>query len=91
MSNKEKESLIKEITKSISETNLDIYETIEVLANIFIMQGSTYMEINKNISNKVELANLVVQDIKENGETLPNSLVRQGLIILSWLKSKENI
>ena len=91
MSNKEKEILIKEITKSISDTNLDIYDIIEVLANIFIMQGSTYMDINKSIGTKIELANLVVQDIEKNGETLPNTLVRQGLIILSWLKSKENI
>lgn len=91
MSNKEKEKLIEEITTSISETNLDIYDIIEVLANIFIMQGTTYMSIEGNISKKIELANLVVQDIEKNGETLPNSLVRQGLIILSWLKSKENI
>ena len=55
------------------------------------MQGSTYMDINKSIGTKIELANLVVQDIEKNGETLPNTLVRQGLIILSWLKSKENI
>ena len=91
MNNLEKKQLITKITDEISETNLDLYDIIEVLANIFIMQGSTYMDIKNHINSKIELADLVVQDIERNGETLPNSLVRQGLIILSWLKSKENI
>lgn len=91
MSNLEKKELTRRIVEEISNTNLDLYDIIEVLANIFIMQGSTYMDIKSHINSKIELADLVVQDIEKNGENLPNSLVRQGLIILSWLKSKENI
>ena len=86
-----KEKLKNDIINVISDSNLDIYDIIEVLANVFIMQGATYMDISKNVRNEIELVNLVVQDIEENGETLPNALVRQGLLILSWLKEKEKI
>ena len=84
-----KEKLKNDIINVISDSNLDIYDIIEVLANVFIMHGATYMDIDKNVRNEIELVDLVVQDIEENGETLPNALVRQGLLILSWLKKEE--
>lgn len=88
MNNKEK--LLNEIIESMSESNLDLYDLVEVLANIFIKQGIQYTDINSNASlNKLNLANEIVKDIERNGQTLPNSLVRQGLLILSWLESKE--
>jgi len=88
MNNKEK--LLNEIIESMSESNLDLYDLVEVLANIFIRQGIQYTDINSNASlNKLNLANEIVKDIERNGQTLPNSLVRQGLLILSWLESKE--
>tara|TARA_A100001201_G_scaffold143250_2_gene144127 strand:+ start:11351 stop:11623 length:273 start_codon:yes stop_codon:yes gene_type:complete len=88
MNNKEK--LLNEIIKSMSESNLDLYDLVEVLANIFIRQGIQYTDINSNANlNKLNLANEIVKDIERNGQTLPNSLVRQGLLILSWLESKE--
>ena len=74
----------------MSESNLDLYDLVEVLANIFIRQGIQYTDINSNANlNKLNLANEIVKDIERNGQTLPNSLVRQGLLILSWLESKE--
>jgi hypothetical protein len=88
MNNKEK--LLNEIIKSMSESNLDLYDLVEVLANTFIKQGIQYTDINSNAGlNKLNLANEIVKDIEKNGQTLPNSLVRQGLLILSWLESKE--
>ena len=92
MNRTEKLELTNKIIDEISRSNLGLYDIIEVLANIFIMQGATYMGLNnEHISNKIELANLVVEDIERNGEALPNALVRQGLVMLSWLKSKEKI
>ena len=88
MNNKEK--LLNEIIELMSESNIDLYDLVEVLANIFIKQGIQYTDINSTASlNKLNLANEIVKDIERNGQTLPNSLVRQGLLILSWLESKE--
>ena len=88
MNNKEK--LLNEIIELMSESNLDLYDLVEVLANIFIKQGIQYTDINSTASlNKLNLANEIVKDIERNCQTLPNSLVRQGLLILSWLESKE--
>jgi len=84
-----KEKLKSDIHVLMSDSNLDLYDLVEVLANVFIEQGCQYVNIEGSVQSKLELANKIVEDIRENGETLPNSLVRQGLIILSWLKSKE--
>jgi len=31
---------------------------------------------------------MAIQDIKKNGETLANALVRQGVILLTWIDEK---
>ena len=88
MNNKEK--LLNEIIEKMSDSNLDLYDLTEVLANIFIRQGILYTDIKDKANlNKLNLANEIVKDIESNGDTLPNSLVRQGLVMLSWLESKE--
>ena len=88
MNNKEK--LLNEIIEKMSDSNLDLYDLTEVLANIFIRQGIMYTDIKDKANlNKLNLANEIVKDIESNGDTLPNSLVRQGLVMLSWLESKE--
>ncbi len=84
-----KQKLKSDIHVLMSDSNLDLYDLVEVLANVFIEQGCQYIDIEDSVQSKLELANKIVEDIRKNGETLPNSLVRQGLIILSWLKSKE--
>lgn len=86
-----KKETTKEINQIISKNDLDLYQTIEVLANVFISQGSTYLEFNSPPSNKIDLLKIVLDDVKKNGETLPNSMVKQGLLILSWLESEENV
>lgn len=87
--NKKKQKLKSDITEIISDSELDLYDLVEVLANIFIDQGYRYIDTDDTIKNKLELINVIVKDIEKNGESLPNSLVRQGLLILSWLESKE--
>lgn len=88
MNNKEK--LLDEIIQLMSDSNLDLYDLTEVLANIFIRHGIQYTDIQDKANlNKLNLANEIVKDIESNGQTLPNSLVRQGLLMLSWLESKE--
>lgn len=88
MNNKEK--LLKEIIQLMSDSDLDLYELTEMLANIFISYGIQYTDIQEKAKmNKLNLASEIVKDIERHGQTLPNSLVRQGLLILSWLESKE--
>jgi hypothetical protein len=65
MNNKEK--LLKEIIQKMSESNLDLYDLVEVLANIFIKQGIQYTDIQSNASlNKLNLANEIVKDIDKD-------------------------
>ena len=83
--------LIESILNLISNSDLDLFDTVEVLANVFIKLGFTYIDIGSEKVNQLTIANIVLNDIEKNGETLPNSLIRQGLIMLSWLKRKENV
>lgn len=86
-----KKQTVEEINQAIAKNDLNLYQTIEVLANVFISQGSAYLDFNSNPNNKIDLLKIVLDDVKKNGETLPNSMVKQGLLILSWLESEENV
>lgn len=70
---------------------LDIDQQVEVLANLFVGIGTERMtgqHIPSNIS-KEKVVEIVLDDVKMSGETLANSLARQGLIMLSWLDKEE--
>ena len=66
--------------------NLDLEDSIEVLANVFISLGTRFMDAEQ--TEIKDVTKYVLDDLERNGETLPNALARQGLIILTWL-SKE--
>lgn len=84
MQNKEK--TVEEIINILSHKNFDLKDQIEILGNVFIRKGIAYSNISdKSRLNKLNLAEEIVKDIERNGETLPNAIIRQGLIILSWL------
>ena len=50
-----KKETVKEINQIISKNDLNLYETIEILANVFISQGSTYLDFDSSPSNKIDL------------------------------------
>lgn len=66
--------------------NLDLEDSIEVLANVFISLGTRFMDAEQ--TEIKDVTKYILDDLERNGETLPNALARQGLIILTWL-SKE--
>tara|TARA_Y100001970_G_C14242691_1_gene865893 strand:+ start:3235 stop:3456 length:222 start_codon:yes stop_codon:yes gene_type:complete len=68
----------------------DLTVSTEILANVFIELGVSSMETESYAVNQKNIIETVLNDVKQNGETIPNSLARQGLLILSWL-NKEKI
>jgi len=84
MQNKEK--IVEKIIHILNENEFDLKDQIEILGNVFIRKGIAYSNIpSKAELNKLNLAQEIVKDIERNGETLANAIIRQGLIILSWL------
>tara|TARA_B100000427_G_C15354503_1_gene526997 strand:- start:23 stop:283 length:261 start_codon:yes stop_codon:yes gene_type:complete len=80
------------ITETILEDieELELEDKLEILANVFIKLGISDMRMpDRHVSEK-NILEIVMNDIKENGETIANAIVRQGLLILTWLnKEKE--
>ena len=62
---------------------------IEILANVFVRIGITHTDINVEKLNHKTIYEHLLIDVKANGDTLGNALVRQGLIILDWLNKGE--
>ena len=75
-----------EIVESLMDYSLE--DRVEILANVFIRIGIGLIE-NKSKINTKDITKYILDDLEYNGETLPNALARQGLLILTWL-SKEN-
>lgn len=90
MNTESKKNKTEEILDSIESLSLE--DKVEVLANVFIALGVNLLNVDK--SKIKNITKYVLDDLHSNGETLPNALARQGLIILSWLskeKSKNEI
>tara|TARA_B100000029_G_scaffold500960_1_gene573544 strand:- start:2342 stop:2611 length:270 start_codon:yes stop_codon:yes gene_type:complete len=79
----QKEVLVNEIISILSKE--DVRGKIEVLANVFLRLGVSYTDIELENINHKTIYEQILRDIKNNGDTLGNSLVRQGLVILDWL------
>ena len=62
-------------------------DALEILGNVFLMLGLTGMKHSEDVS-PINVANIVIEDQKKNGETIYNSLAKQGLLLLSWLNKK---
>mgnify|MGYP003110757185 CR=1 FL=1 len=79
------------ITEKILEDidELEYEDKLEVLANVFIKLGMSSMDTSDNTVSAKNILQIVMDDIKENGETVANAIVRQGLLILSWLNKEK--
>ena len=80
------------ITETILEDieELELEDKLEILANVFIKLGISDMHMPDRQVSEKNILEIVMNDIKENGETIANAIVRQGLLILTWLnKEKE--
>lgn len=66
---------------------LSLKESIEIVANVLIELGIEKIDIEEKTDkiNVKNVYNIVLNDLKKHGDTLPNSLARQGLTMLMWL------
>lgn len=69
---------------------LPLYEQIEILANVLISLGISHMDISMETSEITpeNIVQIVMNDRKNNGETLHNALAHQGLVMLMWLRQR---
>lgn len=79
----EKQERVETVLRLLDE--LSTKAKVEVLANVFIRLGLSKISTEENI-DKLNIADVILRDIENNGQTLPNALARQGLLILTWLK-----
>ena len=81
---RQKEEAVTKILKILDDHSID--DAIEIL-------GNTFIEICVNKSNTIDakavnrktIYRLTLEDVKKYGDNITNSLIRQGLLILSWL------
>ena len=86
-SSKQKETIKTKILSLLEEYSLE--DKIELLGNIFIDIGLQKIKLDNNVNiNTKNIYEIVLNDMEKNGDTLENSLTRQGLIILSWLNKE---
>ena len=86
-SSKQKETIKTKILSLLKEYSLE--DKIELLGNIFIDIGLQKIKLDNNVNiNTKNIYEIVLNDMEKNGDTLENSLTRQGLIILSWLNKE---
>ena len=87
LSNKQKQEIKTNILSLLDNSSLK--DQIELLGNIFIDIGLQKINIDNTVNiNTKNIYEIVLNDVEKNGDTLENSLTRQGLIILSWLNKE---
>jgi len=55
---------------------------------VFLEIGGSHIKSDKKMDKQNIIRN-IFDDLEKRGETLGNSLARQGLLILSWLDKKK--
>jgi len=81
---KDKNIIKNEILDLLNKT--DLKSQIEIIANVITEIGLKYIDTDIKRINIENITDIVLKDIKKHGDTLPNSLARQGLSMLLWLK-----
>ncbi len=69
--------------------DLSLYDQVEICANLLVSLGYNGIQIEADTKPQVDpvsVVDAVMNDLERNGENLPNSLARQGLVMLSWLE-----
>ena len=88
----EKEELTNSIIETLAPVN-NLADRLEVLANVFMIYGMEAM-LSEGVALPERVTpegviDVVMGDIKKRGNTIGNSLARQGLTILEWLHRQE--
>lgn len=85
-----KEKIAHDIYEDLYNADLSLADVLEVFGNVLIKTGVDYIDLDNPPENEIELASIIIEDIRKNGETLPNAVVRQGMTILTWINNIEN-
>lgn len=64
---------------------LSLADQVEILANVITFLGASHLEDAPANINPNNIAEIVLQDRRSNGETLANALALQGITMLMWL------
>ena len=83
----ENEEILDSILTLFHENDINIYDSAEIIANLLVKISSIYLDGDSQLN----IYDKIIEDVNKNGDTLPNSMARQGLIMLTWLKSKDEI
>ena len=69
-------------------SSLKTVDKIEILANIFIRMGIQNLNLDTDKTNidPSELLKLVIKNKDDHGDSIHNSVIRQGLLMLSWIE-----
>ena len=81
--NENNKELMEKLLHTFQQNDINIVDTIEILGNLMVQIGFS------NIPNNGNAVESIANDVKSNGETLYNALARQGLLMLTWMKSEE--
>jgi len=71
-----------------SLADFSLRDQVEILANVLMFLGASFMEGAPQHINKQNIAEIVLQDRQSNGETIANALATQGLTMMLWLTNK---
>jgi hypothetical protein len=89
---KNKQTIVDSIETILSEVE-NLQDRLEIICQVVIrlgVSGITRSSLPDTITPE-NVVSVVLNDIKANGETIWNSLARQGLLMLSWLEKSEEI
>jgi len=80
------EAAAKRIRHQLAEFSLR--DQVEVLANVLMYIGASSMEDAPSNINQRNIAEIIMNDRKNSGETIANALATQGLTMMLWLTDK---
>lgn len=67
-----------------SKNDKSILDVIEILSNLMVQIGF------HDIEDQGDAVQSIADDVKSKGDTLHNALARQGMLMLTWMKSEKN-
>jgi hypothetical protein len=73
---------------------LSLHDTVEVLGNMFLRIGYSAMssgpkEVIAKALSEGKVMEAVLDNLKEEGETVANALARQGILLLTWINKEK--
>lgn len=74
-----------EIAEQLSA--FELKDQVDILANVLMFIGAGRIDSDVSVTSE-NVAEVIMNDRKSNGETLANALALQGLTMVLWLQNK---